>query len=294
MHDLKMKNILLPAALSMLLFSSCTETLEVKVPGSVNKIVIEGSIENGKYAEVIITKTIPLLSSVANTALNDFFILDAKVYVTSNGATDTLHLGIDTTSSLGLVYMGSSIIGVPGQRYNLTVEQGGKTYTAATMIPVPVALDSVAWKVQPPEDTLGFAYARLSEPAGLGNNYRWLAKRPRDRRYIAPFGATFDDKYVDGVTFDFFFNRGNDPTDAQSTTAQDSASSGYYRKSDTVYIKFCSIDRASKDFYTTFETALSSNGNPFASPVTILTNINGGALGVWAGYGVAYDTIYPK
>jgi hypothetical protein len=242
---------------------------------------------------VIITRTIPLFSTVDNTNVNDFYVLDAEVTVSNGITSETLHLGIDSASSLGIVYTGSLIVGVPGSTYYLTVVYGGKTYTATTTIPQPVALDSVWWMPEPNKDTLGFANARISEPAGLGNNYRWLAKKPGDRRYIAPYGATFDDKYVDGVAFDFAYSKGYDPTDAENTPDNDSLSRGYYTHKDTVYIKFCTIDKASKDFYATFENAVSNNGNPFSSPVTILTNINGGALGVWAGFGAYYDTIMP-
>jgi hypothetical protein len=122
-----------------------------------------------------------------------------------------------------------------------------------------------------------------------------LAKRPtKDRRYIAPYGATFDDKLIDGKSFDFAYTKGYDPTDNVNSELNDSdVERNYYRKTDTIYIKFCSIDKASKEFYTTFENAISNNGNPFASPVTILTNIEGGALGVWCGVGATYDTIMP-
>jgi hypothetical protein len=287
-----MKKLFLFSIFFFSLFYSCTEKIDVKLPNADKKIVIEGSIENGKYPEVIITKTISLFSSVTNTTINDFYVLDAEVYVSNGTITDTLHLSIDSASSLGVVYTGNKVIGVPGGTYFLTVKQGGKSYTSFTTIPAPVALDSVWWEQQPPKDTLGYAYARISEPAGLGNNYRWYAKRPRDRRFLAPFGATFDDKYVDGVSFEFAYTKGYDPTNAEDTYENDSAR-GYYTKFDTIYIKFCSINKETKDFYQTFETALGSNGNPFASPVTILTNISGGALGVWAGLGATYDTIMP-
>ena len=287
------KYFLIPAAF-LLTFSSCTEKINVNLPGSDKKIVIEGSIENGKVAEVIITRTIPLFSSVSGTA-SDLYVLDAKVYVSNGTITDTLSLAIDSSSSLGVVYKGSAITGVIGQNYTLqVVAADGKTYNASTYIPTPVALDSVWWKQQPPQDTLGYANARLTDPSGLGNNYRWLAKRPKDRRFIAPIGATFDDKLIDGKSFDFAYTKGYDPTDNVNTPDADSDTErDYYRKTDTIYIKFCAINRESKDFYTTFENAISNNGNPFASPVTIIGNIDNGALGVWCGVGATYDTIMP-
>lgn len=275
----------------LLPFYSCTEKINVELPNADKKIVIEGSIENGRNAEVIITRTIPLFSSVTTTP-NDFYVLDANVYVSDGTITETLNLAIDSASSLGVIYKGNMITGIPGRTYFLTVEHDGKSYTSVTTIPTPVPLDSVWWMPQPPRDTLGFANARISEPAGLGHNYRWYAKRPSDRRYLAPYGATWDDKYVDGVSFDFAYTKGYDPTDSENTYQNDSAR-GYYTQSDTIYIKFCTINKEAKEFYTTFETALSNNGNPFASPVTIMSNISGGALGVWAGFGATYDTIMP-
>ena len=291
-----MKKYLLISFSLLLIFSSCTEKIDVVLPNSDKKIVIEGTIENGKVAEVIITRSIALFSSVSGTTANDLYVLDAKVYVSNGTITDTLNLAIDSSSSLGLVYKGSTILGSIGQTYSLkVVAADGNIYNATTYIPSLVALDSVWWMPQPPEDTLGYANAHLSDPAGLGNNYRWLAKRPtKDRRFIAPIGATFDDKLIDGNNFDFAYTKGYDPTDNVNSENNDpSVERNYYRKSDTIYIKFCSIDRASKDFYTTFENAIANNGNPFASPVTILGNIDNGALGVWSGVAATYDTIMP-
>lgn len=289
-----MKKIIFISLTSLFFFSSCEEDLKVNLPGAEGKLVIEGKIESGDVAQVLLTKNVPLFSSVSGTNLQDYLVLDAEVYVSNGIVTEQLAIAIDTGSVLGIVYKGSSIIGIPGQTYTLTVNSNGKTYTAVTTIPTPVALDSVWWQPQPPEDSLGYAWAHISEPAGLGNNYRWFAKRPKDRRYIAPYGATFDDKFIDGKAFDFAYSKGYDPTDSENTGLADDEEGtyGYYKGKDTIYIKFCTIDRESKDFYTTFEAAVGNNGNPFASPVTVLTNIQGGGLGVWCGYGVTYDTIY--
>jgi len=41
------------------------------------------------------------------------------------------------------------------------------------------------------------------------------------------------------------------------------------------------------------ENLLNSEGNPFASPASVISNVypREEALGVWAGYGVALDTV---
>lgn len=276
--------------LFLFFFSGCTEDINLSVIGGEKKIVIEGNIENGHPAKVIVTRSSPVSQSID---VNSILVTDAVVYVSDGILTDTLTLGIDSFASFPLLYNGSTVIGEANKTYTLTVIADGKTYTATTTVPQPVALDSVWWKAQPPSDTLGFAWAHFTEPAGFGNAYKWYAKRAtKDRRYIAPYGSTFDDKFIDGKSFEFAYNRGSDPNDPTANEPDD-ITRGYYKYSDTVYIKFCTLDSKTAKFYTTYEAAMQTNGNPFASPVSIISNINGGALGVWAGLGVAYDTIMP-
>ncbi len=274
----------------LLLLTGCTEDINLSVIGGEEKIVIEGTIENGHPAKVIITRSSPVSKAID---ANSILVTDAQVYVSDGAITDTLELGIDSFASFPLLYSGSVVIGTPNKTYFLTVIADGKTFTAITTIPLPVALDSVWWKPHPPSDTLGMAWAHFTEPAGYGNAYKWYAKRAtKDRRYLSPSGSTFDDKFIDGKSFEFAYNRGSDPNDP-TTNEPDDITRGYYKYSDTVYIKFCSMDAKTAKFYSTYEAAMQTNGNPFASPVSIISNINGGALGVWGGLGCTYDTIMP-
>ncbi|MEO6902732.1 MAG: hypothetical protein ABI315_06210 [Bacteroidia bacterium] len=287
----------------LLLFSSCEEEIKLELAGGAKKIVIEGNIENGKVAEVIITRNSPLSQVIDFSSI---LIKNAKVYVSDGIITDTLHLDTLLTTSIPFVYTGSKIKGKVGVMYQLTVIVDADTYTASTVIPSPIALDSVWWKPQPPEDTLGYAWGHLTDPKGLGNAYRWFAKRPLktrimngqivilNRRYLAPIGSTFDDKFIDGKSFDIFYNRSYDPTETLISENESQNERNLYKKSDTIYIKFCTINNETAKFYTTYEAAISSNGNPFASPSTIIGNLQGGALGIWAGYGATYDTIMPR
>jgi hypothetical protein len=296
-----MKKIFFAAISSILFLSSCTEDIDLKIADGDTKIVIEGEIENGKFAQVMVTRNSPLTQSVN---FENILVNNALVYVSNGVITDTLRFDTVFSASNPFLYIGSTIVGIPGQTYNLTVIADGKTYTATTTIPAPVPLDSVWFQPQPPSDSLGFAWAHLTDPSGIGNGYRWQVKRPTkfvqfegnplvlDRRYIAPGGATFDDKFIDGKSFDFAYFRPYDPTEASYYEDEPEEERGYYKYSDTIYIRFCTLDKVSQDFYRTYEAAMSSNGNPFASPVTVLSNIKGGGLGVWAGMGATYDTIY--
>ena len=272
---------------------SCTEDINLTVVGGDKKIVIEGSIENGKPARVMVTRNSPLGQTLD---YNNLLVTNAQVYVSNGIITDTLRFNypiLDLTSSIPFLYKGSAFVGVPGQTYYLTVIADGITYSSITTIPALVSLDSVWWKEQPPKDSLGFAWAHLSEPAGFGNAYKWYAKRPtKDDRFLAPYASTFDDKFIDGKSFDFAYNRGTDPN-ATAAAPPILTDDGYFKKTDTIYIKFCTIDYFTAKFYTTYEAALQTNGNPFASPVSIISNIYGGGLGVWGGFGCTYDTILP-
>jgi hypothetical protein len=297
------KYFLFITAFIVLIFSSCEEDINLQLLGSAQKIVIEGSIENDKTAEVIITRNSPLSQAID---FGSILVSDAKVYVTAGGIVDTLHLDTLLTTSVPFVYVGKKIKGVAGQSYSLTVIADNKLFSASTTIPYPIPLDTVWWKASPPEVDLGTATARLTDPVGYGNSYKWFAKRPvkikldasnmpiiLNRRYISPLGSTFDDKFIDGKSFEFSYGRGYDPTESIISENEDQRERGLYKKTDTIYIKFCTIDLEAAAFYKTFESAASSNGNPFASPSSIMSNISGGALGVWAGFGASYDTIMP-
>ena len=67
----------------------------------------------------------------------------------------------------------------------------------------------------------------------------------------------------------------------------------YFKRGDTILVKYCSIDKATFEFVRTEESQVQSNGNPFGSPAPITSNIHGG-LGIWAGYAAVYDTIFAR
>ncbi|MFN8165256.1 MAG: DUF4249 family protein [Bacteroidia bacterium] len=99
-------------------------------------------------------------------------VLGATVVVSDGTITDTLQ----QIPGYG-VYVGTTITGTVGKSYHLTVISNGSTITSEASLPAPVPLDSVWWKVDGNRDSLGFAWAHLTDPDTLGNCYRWVAQR---------------------------------------------------------------------------------------------------------------------
>jgi hypothetical protein len=68
-----------------------------------------------------------------------------------------------------------------------------------------------------------------------------------------------------------------------------------FQRGDTISIRLSNIDKATFDFWRTMEYSYVSIGNPFSTPVTVQSNIRGGALGYFGGYASQYRTlIIPK
>ncbi len=192
---------------------------------------------------------------------------------------------------------GNYLYGIPGKTYYLTIESEGATYTSKTKVPNLVPLANVWFEVSK-DDSLGFAWAHLEDPDTIGNAYRWYAKRLgtdfqgnlKDEGYLPPAGSAIEDEFFNGKSFDFGFDRGHLPGNHEENDP--SEVSHYFKTTDTIAIKFCTIDYDVYRYLRVYEIEVNSAGSPFASPSTIPTNIEGGGLGLWAGYGVTYDTIF--
>jgi hypothetical protein len=97
--------------------------------------------------------------------------------------------------------------------------------------------------------------------------------------------SVFNDDIVDGTTYTVQVEPGinrNDPPEFEEN---------FFKKSDTVTLKICNIDRATYNFWNTWEFAQQSIGNPFSQPNKVIGNISNGALGAFCGYASWYKTI---
>lgn len=277
--------------LALLFFFSCRKDVTLKLPAYKQRVVIEASIETGSPAIVFLSYSVPYFSNFDFSAPQNAFIKGATVVVSDGVQSETL---TEVAPGTGYIYLGNKITGQVGKRYTLSVTVDGNTYSTSTSILNPPKLDSVYFKQD--HDSLGFIWQHFQEPAGLGDCYRWMAKRlGRDQFYAAPFNSVFDDKFVDGKAFDFGYNRGPQPNEIQSN--REDPERGYYKRGDTVVVKFSRIGINEYNFWKTYYLNKTSNSNPFSAPTNIKSMFGdeNSAFGAFVGYGISLDTlIIPK
>lgn len=289
-----MKNKILFLFFFLFFFSSCEKDIQLDFPPGEDVLVVEGYIENGQLPYVILTKGLPFFGNITGDEYKKYFVSGAKVTLYDGTRTINLtELSRDGYTIYAAILKGDT--GAVGKTYDLKIDYDNHEYTSSTTILPPVALDSV-WLLSAPKgvDTnLVQLYCRFTEPGTPGNYYRALTKRNKDVFFDTAFGSVFDDKVVNGKTFNFNILRGK--SDFQNNDTAKFETYGYFNKGDTIYIKWASIERVQYDFWRTYESQGNSFGNPFSSTVIIKSNMKGkNVTGVWASYGAFLDTIIAR
>ncbi len=293
-----MRNIYILLIVTVTMFViSCEKEITPSLPQAEDRIVIEGIIENGQYPHVFVTKNLSYFDAIDSTLLTQLTVKDATVIVSDGTITDTLEPDLDFFHMPFFGYKGTSIIGEVGKTYKLEVIYQGKSYTGNAYIPELVPIDSMAFKLRYDADTLGHIWFSAKDPDTLGNFYRIFTKTlDKDFAFVHPAYSVADDQFINGQSLETTISRGanpmmeeveeDEPGDDKKIPAE------AFIIGETVILKFCTMDASHYDFWYSIEQQSASGGNPFASPTTVRTNMSGGAIGVWGGYGVVYDTIH--
>lgn len=288
--------------LSIFLITSCERDITLDLPSKESKIIVDGYVERDLPPYIILSRSQGYFDPINSGSLNNLPERNATVKI-SDGINTIVLTELDTVIdgiSIGGIYAAvdpvnflPTMIGTAGLTYSLEVlTSDGRRVTSTTKLQAPIALDSTWFEIQEGKDSLGFTWAFLSDPDTLDNCYRWFSKRlNKDDQYFAPFGSAFEDKFINGQTFKFGYNRGS----LQNSTAEDDnkEEAGFFKLGDTIVIKFCTIDKSTFEFWRDAETQLGNNGSPFAVPSNVKSNINGG-IGVFASYSASYDTIIAR
>ncbi len=308
---------------SLFLFA-CEEEITLEMPNNEAKIVVEGFIQPHFPIVLQLTTSKGYFDEITENELMDVFISDVTdIKVIRNSDNAVVSLFFVPLDSLGNIGLYSDLenfnpeFARENESYTLEIIYNGDTITSTTTIPVAeseteLMIDSV-WYV---EDELfpGFGdfYFSYNDADTMGNNIMLEAKRiyhydfenekntPDFRFTKALWGAVRNDfEGFNGVkNFVSYFDRGEDNIfgnahgikrngDFGNFQASQKDTAEIWQPADEVIIRFSQINEASFIFWRDTEYQEQMNGNPFAEPINLSHNINGG-FGIWEGKGAIY------
>lgn len=298
---------ILGISLLSILAISCTEEFIPETQEEDQRYVVEGFIEAGDSdmpTFVLLTKSVPFLSTIDLSTFNEIFVNDAKVTVFDGTNTVELEefcledlppeireaaaiaLGFDPDSTTLNICAYVDLLDVIdrqiGGEYDLKIEVEDEVITAKTTIPEFVPLFNLRWDDPPgvPSDTVARLWVTIDDPASEANFYRYFTEQ-KDEGLLAPFSSVVDDKFFDGKEFEFPLTKA-EPQDGDF----DADNFGFYFRGDSITIKWMTIDEPHFEFWNTLEFSR-NNAGPFSSYNRVSSNVNG-ALGIWGGYAVGY------
>ena len=249
---MKIKHLFIAIAL-ITAFSSCQKVIDVDLNSSDSKYVIEGGVTNTAPCRLRITQTKNFSDDNTFPGVDNAFVTIAD----NAGNRDTLHY-----TSQGY-YESTAMTGVPGRSYYLSVKIYDEVFTATSVMPAPVNLDSLyITDFTGFSDTIKLVTIDYFDPAGEANWYRFV--------------LTLNNELQDNIEInsDEF---GNGRPASQNIFYRDGERS--LEQGDSVMIEMQCID---KDVYHYFFTLDQTIGQSSAAPTNPISNISGGALGFFS------------
>jgi hypothetical protein len=280
--------------LGLVALYSCEKNIDFNLKESEPVLTVDAQIENGRAPMVILTKSFSYYQKIDPALLSGSFVRNASVTISNGTGTQQLkEYSFQLAPGFPAYYYSSDssnpsavFAGELNKTYTLKIVAEGKEYTTSTEIPASVNYpDSVFFKRAPlnPDTTKRVMFIRATDPPGRGNYVRYFTKK--NNGPFLPGENVFDDQVIDGTTYQIQLPQGvnrNDPAGEDSS---------FYKKGDVVTLKFCAINKAAYTFWTTWEFAFQSIGNPFAQPNKVIGNVSNGALGSFIGYAAGYRTV---
>lgn len=256
-----------------LLLLSCEKVIDVNLKTVPAKLVIEGNITNeaGPY-------TVKLSKTVDYMGPNEFpSVSGAVVTISDNaGSTETL-----AETSPG-IYQSARLKGTPGRTYELKVNTGGEEYTASSMMPVFVPVDTlIQGEKKDFGDTKIAVQTWFHDPAGAEDYYRFsftVNGKPSETIF------TFDARLYDGNHMKYDLARDDDEEEEHNAPP--------IAAGDTVRVTLYHIDKQVHFYFLTLKQ--NSGDGPPTALTNPVSNISGGALGYFSAHTVSGSVIVIK
>lgn len=270
------------------LFMACEKAVDI-VPSNLDQVlVVEGSIENNQPPVVVLTRSLAFFEQLSAQDFANSFVRNANVFISDGTRRVRLREYRRQIGNANFYFYSADssnpaqiMVGQLNTKYVLEIEADGKQYSANTSIPdTSRKVDSLWWQKAPVnrDSSLAIVFSRVTDPKGYGNYIRYFTS-VNDSAFLPGSNSVFDDKFVDGTTYDIQVFRG-----FNRNVEFDPETFGFFKRGERVKVKMSNIDKATYDFWRTWEQNQSNVGNPFGVPVKVLSNLSAGATGIFAGY----------
>jgi len=265
-------------------FGGCISDIDIQPTEKESLYVVEGWIEQGGYAHVLITHTVDNTSTIGLADLFELIVSDAQVTLRTDDEEELLLLVKDTMYTAIPIYRGFKIVGEIGKSYTLEVKIGDQLFTSTDNLLAPVRPDSLWFIPEPGKNGGGIIHVSLTDPPEYGNYYRLVAKRLGiDDDYSNLSGNILDDHLFNGKVINF-------PVIRSGASLQEMDDSFFY-PGQTVVVKTCMLTVERLQYFLSVSNQLGSVLSPLSIQSRTITLMEGGALGGWSCFGVCTDTI---
>lgn len=244
-----------------------------------SKIVVEGWIEEGDYANVLLSRSIPVTEVIDSTNVLNHVIRSAKITISDGENSEVLRVKNDKNRIPPFVYFGSTLKGEAGKEYSIKIEYLNRVVEAVTTIPKSVQLKSAEYIKKNATDTTGYVFVKFDDPAGEKNYYQIATKIDKEEPIFVPsFYGNLDDKNFESSSVSVQINRGILLFPKTKFTP-------YFADGDLIHVKLRTQTKEALDFWNSWQNEIVNSKNPiYPSNTSLKSNIKGG-IGIWAGYG---------
>jgi len=267
---------------------ACAKPISLDHPRQEPKLTIEGWIEPGQSARVLLTMSTGFNTTIDSSSYLSIVQTKAKVWIENEDDVEILTLIEDSSFFPPHLYKSRKTIGAMGEIYTIHVEYAESSAEGTTQILNPVALDSAWFQIEKGQDSLGIIWLKWKDPAYSDDYFRLQTKvRGSDRRFIGCQISAVKDISFNGKEISYPIYKGY-------ASLSDKLEDHRFKIGDTVDIRFSKIGEAEYLFWNSYDNSVLNAGNPFSTGGENLpSNISGG-VGIWTGYGSTYATVVCK
>lgn len=242
--------------ITIISFGACETVIDVNLKDTKPAIVIEANVtDNVEPQTVIISQTKPFNQ-------NNTIVPVSQAIVTAFDEDGNHHQFLEAGPGK---YVSEPFAGVSGKKYTMQVNVNGTLYTASSIMPQKVLLDSLSLtELSFFNSTKKYVQVHFKDPGGVPNQYNYVLYVNDEIRNAY---------YVDNDRFN----------DGKNVTNTIFNADPELKKGDRIMVDFQCIDEPIYRYFFTL-AQIAGNGGPPTAPANPDSNFDNGALGYFSAH----------